>query len=457
MDLFAHGAQKAPRVPLAARMRPRTLDEMVGQQQLLAPGSPLRTAIDQDQIPSCIFHGPPGTGKSTLAEAVAHVTSSVFVKLSAVESGVREIRREAEAGRDRLHFHGQQSIVFVDEIHRLNRTQQDALLPHVESGVFALIGATTESPWRSISTPLLSRCSVFEFEPLDEDDLVSLIARAVADEESGIAGLGVEVTDEAISFLAERADGDARSALNRLEMSAVLTEPEDDGIRRIGIEQARAADSASLEYDRQGDAHYDHASAFIKSMRGSDIDATLYYMARMLAGGEDARFVARRIVIQAAEDVGLADPMALVVATSAAQAVELVGMPEGRIPLAQAAVYVAAAPKSNSACKAIDAAMEVAKGRSRSRVPGHLRNTGTKAEPEKYKYPHDYPGGWVDQQYLADDLADMVFYEPTDRGREKRIKEWISGVREHRAAPDEPDEGDSRDDTGNSQRGDGGL
>ncbi|HJN17890.1 MAG TPA: AAA family ATPase, partial [Armatimonadota bacterium] len=239
MDLFAHGAQKAPRVPLAARMRPRTLDEMVGQQQLLAPGSPLRTAIDQDQIPSCIFHGPPGTGKSTLAEAVAHVTSSVFVKLSAVESGVREIRREAEAGRDRLHFHGQQSIVFVDEIHRLNRTQQDALLPHVESGVFALIGATTESPWRSISTPLLSRCSVFEFEPLDEDDLVSLIARAVADEESGIAGLGVEVTDEAISFLAERADGDARSALNRLEMSAVLTEPEDDGIRPIGIEQAR--------------------------------------------------------------------------------------------------------------------------------------------------------------------------------------------------------------------------
>ena len=454
MDLFAHGAQKAPRVPLAARMRPRTLDEMVGQQQLLAAGSPLRTAIDQDQIPSCIFHGPPGTGKSTLAQAIAHVTSSVFVKLSAVESGVREIRREADAGRDRLHFHGQQSIVFVDEIHRLNRTQQDSLLPHVESGVFALIGATTESPWRTISSPLLSRCSVFEFEPLGQDDLSTLLSRAVADGERGIAGLDVEVAQDAIEFLAERADGDARSALNRLELTTVLTEPDDDGIRRIGLDQAHAADSASVEYDRQGDAHYDHASAFIKSMRGSDVDATLYYMARMLAGGEDARFVARRLVIQASEDVGLADPMALVIAVSAAQAVELVGMPEAQIPLAQAAIYVASAPKSNSACKAIFAAMEAAKKHSRSRVPSHLKNTGSKAEPEKYKYPHDYPGGWVDQQYLADDLADMTFYEPTDHGREKRIREWVEGVREHRAAA-EQDEAGPGDEAGDPKRGDG--
>lgn len=434
MDLFAHGAQKAPRVPLAARMRPRSLDEMVGQTGLLAPGSALRTAMERDHLPSCIFHGPPGTGKSTLAEVIAHTTSASYASLSAVESGVRELRHEAEQARERLHFHGRQTIVFVDEIHRLNRTQQDALLPHVESGIFALIGATTESPWRTISAPLLSRCAVFEFEPLGADDLAVLIRRAAADAERGIARLAVEVSEEAVQYLASAAEGDARTALNRLEMAALLTAPGEDGVRRIGVEQAQAAETPALEYDRQGDAHYDNASAFIKSMRGSDVDAALYYLARMLAGGEDPRFVARRLVIQAAEDVGLADPMALVLAVAAAQAVELVGMPEAQIPLAEATIYVASAPKSNASYKAIASAMDAAKERARSPVPAHLRNVGLHADPGSYLYPHDYPGGWVDQEYLAEDLVGTAFYEPTDRGRERKIREWLAAMRAQRGA-----------------------
>ncbi len=437
MDLFAHGAHRAPRVPLAARMRPRTLEEMVGQTELVAPGSPLRTAIDRDQLPSCVFHGPPGTGKSSLAEVIARQTSASFVTLSAVQSGVTELRREAEKARERLHLHGQPTIVFMDEMHRLNRTQQDSLLPHVESGVFALIGATTESPWRTMSAPLLSRCRVFEFQPLSEADIAVLVRRAIADEERGIAKLGVEVSDEAVEYLAAHAEGDARAALNQLELAALLTTPDESGVRRIGLEQARRAETPLLQYDRQGDEHYDHASAFIKSMRGSDVDAALYYLARMLAGGEDPRFIARRIVIQAAEDVGLADPMALVLAIAAAQAVELVGMPEAQIPLAEATIYVASAPKSNASYKAIAAASEVARQKARRPVPAHLRNVGPGAEPGKYLYPHDYPGGWVAQEYLAEDLGGQTFYEPTDRGREGRIREWLQRVRAHR----EPDTG----------------
>jgi len=448
MGLFAHGAERAPRVPLAARMRPRTLEEMVGQAGLVAPGSPLRTAIDRDRIPSCIFHGPPGTGKSSLAEVIARQTSAAFVRLSAVQSGVNELRRETEQARERLQLHSRPTIVFMDEIHRLNRPQQDVLLPHVESGVFALIGATTESPWRTISAPLLSRCSVFEFQPLGQEDIAELLRRAIADEERGIAKLGVEVSEEAVAYLAARAEGDARAALNQLELAALLTAPNESGVRRIDVEQARQAETPLLQYDRQGDEHCDHASAFIKSLRGSDVDAALYYLARMLAGGEDPRFVARRLVIQAAEDVGLADPMALVLAVAAAQAVEMVGMPEAQIPLAEATIYVASAPKSNSSYKAIAAATEAAKRRARRPVPAHLRNVGAHAEPERYRYPHDYPGGWVDQQYLAEDLAGERFYEPTDRGREARIREWLERVRAHRAggtdteAEAQPERGD---------------
>jgi putative ATPase len=322
------------------------------------------------------------------------------------------------------------------------------LLPHVESGVFALIGATTESPWRTISAPLLSRCSVFEFQPLGQEDIAELLRRAIADEERGIAKLGVEVSEEAVAYLAARAEGDARAALNQLELAALLTAPNESGVRRIDVEQARQAETPLLQYDRQGDEHCDHASAFIKSLRGSDVDAALYYLARMLAGGEDPRFVARRLVIQAAEDVGLADPMALVLAVAAAQAVEMVGMPEAQIPLAEATIYVASAPKSNSSYKAIAAATEAAKRRARRPVPAHLRNVGAHAEPERYRYPHDYPGGWVDQQYLAEDLAGERFYEPTDRGREARIREWLERVRAHRAggtdteAEAQPERGD---------------
>jgi putative ATPase len=429
MDLFAHGAQRAPRVPLAARMRPQTLEEMVGQADLLAEGSPLRTAIERDRLPSCIFHGPPGTGKSTLAEVIARLSSSTFVRLSAVESGVRDIRREAEQARERLHLHGRATICFIDEIHRLNRTQQDGLLPHVESGVFTLIGATTESPWRTVSSPLLSRCRVFEFERLTEEDIAALLARAAVDEERGIARLTVEVGDAAVQYLARRAEGDARAALNQLELAALLTAPDEAGVRRIGVEQAQAADTPALEYDRQGDSHYDNASAFIKSLRGSDVDAALYYAARMLAGGEDPRFIARRLVIQSAEDVGLADPMALVLSMAAAQAIEFVGMPEAQIPLAEAIIYVATAPKSNSSYKAIAAAMEAAKERTQSPVPAHLRNVGLGSDPESYLYPHDYPGGWVRQEYLSEELAGRTFYEPTDRGREQRIREWLDRIR----------------------------
>jgi len=432
MDLFAHGAQRAPRVPLAARMRPRTLEEMAGQAALVAAGSPLRIAIDRDQLPSCIFHGPPGTGKSSLAEVIARRTSASFVRLSAVQSGVAELRREAEKARDRLHLHAQPTIVFLDEVHRLNRTQQDALLPHVESGVFALIGATTESPWRTISAPLLSRCSVFEFGPLGAADIAALLRRAVADEERGIAKLSVEVSDEAIDYLAAHAEGDARAALNQLELAALLTAPDEAGVRRIGVAEAQKAETPLLQYDREGDEHYDHASAFIKSMRGSDVDAALYYLARMLVGGEDPRFIARRIVIQAAEDVGLADPMALVLAVAAAQAVEMVGMPEAQIPLAEATIYVASAPKSNASYKAIAAATEVAKQKARRPVPPHLRNVGLHAEPERYLYPHDYPGGWVAQDYVAEELAGQVFYEPTDRGREARVRQWLERMRAQR-------------------------
>jgi len=432
MDLFAHGAQRAPRVPLAARMRPQTLEEMVGQSALLAAGSPLRTAIERDRLPSCIFHGPPGTGKSTLAEVIARLSSSTFVRLSAVESGVRDIRREAEQARERLHLHGRSTICFIDEIHRLNRTQQDGLLPHVESGVFTLIGATTESPWRTVSSPLLSRCRVFEFQRLTDDDIAALLSRAAADEERGIARLTVEVGAEAVQYLAQRAEGDARAALNQLELAALLTAPDAAGVRRIGLEQAQAAETPALEYDRQGDGHYDNASAFIKSLRGSDVDAALYYAARMLVGGEDPRFIARRLVIQAAEDVGLADPMALVLAMAAAQAVEFVGMPEAQIPLAEAIIYVAAAPKSNASYRAIAAAMDAAKERAHRPVPAHLRNVGTGADPESYLYPHDYPGGWVRQEYLNPDLAGRTFYEPTDRGREQRVREWIEQIRSAR-------------------------
>ncbi|MGQ9731366.1 MAG: replication-associated recombination protein A [Candidatus Zipacnadales bacterium] len=428
-DLFAHGTLKAPRVPLAARMRPIRLEEMVGQEQLLAPGAPLREAIERDHLPSCIFHGPSGTGKSTLAEVIARRTKSAFVKLSAVESGVRELRREAEQARERLHLYQQSTIIFIDEVHRLNRTQQDGLLPHVESGTFILLGATTESPWRTLSNPLLSRCRVFEFAPLGVGEIALLIRRAVEDEERGLARLNVMVTEEAVDYIARYAEGDARIALNQLESAALLTPIGEDGLRRVGRAEAEYVATSFLEYDRQGDQHYDNASAFIKSMRGSDVDAALYYLARMLLGGEDPRFIARRLVIQAAEDVGLADPMALVLAVAAAQAVELVGMPEAQIPLAEATIYVATAPKSNAAYKAIAAASQAAQERARSAVPPHLRNVGPHAAPEAYRYPHDYPGGWVPQLYLDPVLAGRMFYEPTDRGRERKIREWLAQLR----------------------------
>ncbi len=434
-DLFAHGAATAPRMPLAARIRPRDLAEIVGQAHLLGPGKLLREAIEKDELVSCLLVGPPGSGKSTIGEAVAHRTNRVFRRLSAVESGVGELRRQAEEARDRSELYDQGTVLFIDEIHRLNRTQQDAILPYVEQGTFVLVGATTESPWRMISAPLLSRCRVFELERLSEAHILTLLHRALSELGRGLAHLSPQVAPEALALLAEQANGDARVALNALEAAVLTQEPGPDGMRHISLEAARrAAAQPYLMYDRQGDAHYDMASAFIKSMRGSDPDAALYWMARMLAGGEDPRFIARRIVIQAAEDVGLADPTALMVAVSAAQAVEMIGMPEAQIPLAQAVIHVASAPKSNSAYKAIAAAMEVAQQRAAADVPAHLKNLPAGGgRPQDYCYPHDHPGGWVQQSYLPPDLEGRTFYEPVARGREKRIAEWLA---EFRAARD---------------------
>jgi len=430
-DLFAHGALMAPRVPLAARMRPRALAEVVGQTHLLGPGKLLRDAIEGDELVSCLLVGPPGSGKSTIAEVIAHSTHRVFRRLSAVESGVAELRREADEARERAELYDQGTVLFLDEIHRLNRTQQDALLPHVEQGTFVLVGATTESPWRMISAPLLSRCRLFQLQRLEDEEILTLLHRALEEPERGLAHLQPEVAPEALGLIAEKANGDARAALNTLEAAVLTQAPDAAGVRRVDLGGAqRAAAQPHLVYDRQGDAHYDMASAFIKSMRGSDPDAALYWMARMLAGGEDPRFIARRVVIQAAEDVGLADPTALLVAVAAAQAVELIGMPEAQIPLAQAVITVSAAPKSNSAASAVAAAMEVARQRAAADVPAHLKNTPAGGgRPQDYRYPHAYPGGWVRQSYLPPDLEGHRFYEPVARGREARIAEWLAAVR----------------------------
>jgi putative ATPase len=414
--------------PLAARMRPRNLDEFAGQTHILAPGQLLRRAIEADRIQSLIFYGPPGTGKTSLAQIIARQTKSKFERLSGVESNVADMRRVLAGAANRLENKGQSTILFIDEIHRFNKAQQDVLLPDVESGVVKLIGATTHNPFFFVNSPLVSRSQIFELRPLSEEELFSLLQRALADEERGLGYMKISADENALHHLAKISDGDARKALNALEIAALTTAPEKNGEIKITLEVAEhSIQKKAIVYDGDGDAHYDTISAFIKSMRGSDPDAALYWLAKMVHAGEDPRFIARRIVIHAAEDVGLADPMALVSANAAFQAAEFIGWPEARIPLAEATIYIATAPKSNSTVAAIGAAMkDVESGRTLA-VPEHLRDShysGAKkmGHGEGYKYAHDFEGHFVPQDYLG---ADKIYYEPTEQGVEKKIKERV--------------------------------
>lgn len=417
--------------PLAARMRPASLDEVVGQSHLVAPQSVFRRALEGDRLPSIIFHGPAGTGKSTLARIVANHTSRDFVELSAVSAGVREIRAVAEQARQRRSLNDVGTILFVDEIHRLNKAQQDQLLPHVEEGTFTLIGATTENPFFSVISPLLSRCRLFSLEKLTEEELQVLLRRALEDRERGLGGLNVELAADALEHLARGASGDARAALNALELGALSVRPDGDGKRVITIADAEEAlQKPVLKYDRDGVEHYDTISAFIKSMRGSDPDAAVYWLAKMLEAGEDPRFIARRIIIQAAEDVGLADPTALRVAVAAADAVEYVGLPEAQIPLAMAAIHIAVSPKSNSAYKAISQARELVRKQGAEAVPPHLAGGPRPGDSrDEYLYPHDHPRGWVAQQYLPSQVEPVQFYHPGDNPREARIAAYLADLK----------------------------
>jgi putative ATPase len=438
----APAAMSPAPAPLAARMRPRSLDEFAGQSHILAPGHLLRRAIEADRIQSLIFYGPPGTGKTSLAQIIAVHTRNKFERLSGVESNVADMRRVLAGAANRLANTGQPTILFIDEIHRFNKAQQDVLLPDVEAGTVRLIGATTHNPFFFVNSPLVSRSQIFELRPLSEDELLRLLHRALSDAERGLGHLKIRADEDALVHLARVSDGDARKALNALEVAALTTVPGSDGLIRIDLAIAeQSIQKKAIVYDGDGDAHYDTISAFIKSMRGSDPDATLYWLAKMIHAGEDPRFITRRIVIHAAEDVGLADPMALVLANAAHQAAEFIGWPEARIPIAEAAIYIATASKSNSVITSIDAALaDVRSGRTLA-VPEHLRDAhyaGAKrlGHGEGYQYAHDHPGHFVPQDYLG---ADKRYYEPSDQGTEKKIKErvekWRALVAEARKQP----------------------
>jgi putative ATPase len=414
---------------------------LVGQSHILGPGQLLRRAIEADRIQSLIFYGPPGTGKTSLARIIARQTRSKFERLSGVESNVADMRRVLTAASYRMENTGQPTILFIDEIHRFNKAQQDVLLPDVEGGVVRLIGATTHNPFFFVNAPLVSRSQIFELRPLTEAELLELLHRALADRERGLGHLRVRAEEAALSHLARVADGDARKALNSLEIAALTTPPGSDGVIALDLATAeQSIQKKAVVYDADGDAHYDTISAFIKSMRGSDPDATLYWLAKMIHAGEDPRFITRRMMICAAEDVGLADPMALVLAHAAHQAAEFVGWPEARIPIAEAALYIATANKSNSAYLAIDAALaDVRSGRTLP-VPEHLRDAsyaGAKrlGHGTGYQYAHDHPGHFVAQDYLG---AARHYYEPTDQGVEKKIKERLENWRAQSAPVKEP-------------------
>ena len=420
--------------PLAERLRPKTLDDYIGQKHLVGPGAILRKMIDAGRISSFILWGPPGVGKTTLAQIIANKLETPFYTLSAVTSGVKDVREVIDRAKSNKFFTQSSPILFIDEIHRFSKSQQDSLLGAVEHGTVTLIGATTENPYFEVNGALISRSVIFELKPLDKEDIKTLIKRAVYDEKKGMGSLHADIDDEALTFLADVANGDARSALNAIELGILTTKPSEDGKIHINLKIAeQCIQKRVLKYDKDGDNHYDTISAFIKSMRGSDPDAAVYYLARMLYAGEDVKFIARRMMICASEDVGNADPQALQVAVSAAQAVERIGMPEARIILAQAVIYIATAPKSNAAIMAIDKAMETVKDQTTAPVPSHLQDAHYKSAGKLghgigYKYSHDYPNHYVRQQYLPDTLVGTQFYEPTDMGYEKNIKEHMRRI-----------------------------
>ena len=436
MDLFDYmREQKADKEsPLASRLRPTTLDEVVGQQHIIGKDKLLYRAIKADKLGSLIFYGPPGTGKTTLAKVIANTTSAEFQQINATVAGKKDMEEVVQKAKDNIGMFGKRTILFVDEIHRFNKGQQDYLLPFVEDGTLILIGATTENPYFEVNGALISRSSIFELKPLSKEDIKILLKRAVYDNVKGMGSYRAEISEAALEFLSDIAGGDARNALNAIELGILTTERSEDGKIHITLEVAQECiQKRVVRYDKTGDNHYDTISAFIKSMRGSDPDAAVYYLAKMLYAGEDIKFIARRMMICASEDVGNADPNALVVAVSASQAVERVGMPEAQIILAQAATYIASAPKSNASCNAIFAALDNVKS-VKTTVPVHLQDAHYKGSAKLghgigYKYAHDYPEHYVKQQYLPDEIRDARFYEPTEIGHEKQIKERLERLR----------------------------
>lgn len=434
MDLFDYMRENTmdKEAPLASRLRPSTLEEVVGQQHIIGKDKLLYRAIKADKLGSVIFYGPPGTGKTTLARVIANTTSADFKQLNATVAGKKDMEEIVKEAKDALGMYGKKTILFVDEIHRFNKGQQDYLLPFVEDGTLILIGATTENPYFEVNGALLSRSRVFELKSLEKDDIKELIRRAVYDRDKGMGSYHGEIDDEALEFLADVSNGDARAALNAVELGIMTTERGPDGKIHIDLDVAQECiQKRVVRYDKTGDNHYDTISAFIKSMRGSDPDAAVYYLARMLYAGEDLMFIARRIMICAAEDVGNADPQALVVAVAAAQAAERIGLPEAQIILAEAVTYVASAPKSNAACLAVFEALQAVKDQKTMPVPVHLQDAHYKGAAklghgQGYLYAHDYPNHYVKQQYLPDGMEGTEFYRPTENGYEKKIKEHLS-------------------------------
>lgn len=445
MDIFEYmrNTQMEKEAPLAARMRPRTLDEVVGQEHIIGKDKLLYRAIKADKVSSVIFYGPPGTGKTTLAKVIANSTSAEFMQINATSAGKKDMEEVISKAKDLQGMYGKKTILFIDEIHRFNKSQQDYLLPFVEDGTVILIGATTENPYFEVNGALISRSIVFELKPIPVEAIKELIRKAVYDVDRGMGIYQAEIEDEAVDFLAELSGGDARHALNAVELGVMTTTPGEDGKIHITIEVAKECiQKRVMRYDKTGDNHYDTISAFIKSMRGSDPDAAVYYLARMLYSGEEVAFVARRIMICAAEDVGNADPQALVVATNASLAVERIGMPEAQIILSQAAAYVACAPKSNASCVAIEEAMKTVEQTGNLPIPPHLQDAHYKGAAKLghgtgYKYAHAYPNNYVEQQYLPYELSGQEFYRPSGNGYESKIREHMKRLKQEAALADQ--------------------
>ncbi len=445
MDIFEYmrSTQMEKEAPLAARMRPRTLDEVVGQEHIIGKDKLLYRAIKADKVSSVIFYGPPGTGKTTLAKVIANSTSAEFMQINATSAGKKDMEEVISKAKELQGMYGKKTILFIDEIHRFNKSQQDYLLPFVEDGTVILIGATTENPYFEVNGALISRSIVFELKPIPVEAIKELIRKAVYDVDRGMGIYQAEIEDEAVDFLAELSGGDARHALNAVELGVMTTTPGEDGKIHITLEVAKECiQKRVMRYDKTGDNHYDTISAFIKSMRGSDPDAAVYYLARMLYSGEEVAFVARRIMICAAEDVGNADPQALVVATNASLAVERIGMPEAQIILSQAAAYVACAPKSNASCVAIEEAMKTVEQTGNLPIPPHLQDAHYKGAAKLghgtgYKYAHAYPNNYVEQQYLPYELSGQEFYRPSGNGYESKIREHMKRLKQEAALADQ--------------------